>query len=49
MQSSELWAVIEGVKKYLIFNIQFSIVIGGSASRNYFLKMPRDSASTIEN
>jgi hypothetical protein len=42
-------AVYEGVKKWSMVNSELSYVIGGGASRNHFLKMPRDSASTIEN
>jgi hypothetical protein len=34
-------AVIEGVKKWSMVNSQLSFVIGGGASRNHFLKMPR--------
>jgi hypothetical protein len=31
----------EGEKKLSLFNVQLSFVVGGGASRNLFLKMPR--------
>jgi hypothetical protein len=36
-----LQARAEGVKKWSMVNSHLSFVIGGGASRNHFLKMPR--------
>jgi len=38
-------ALIEGVKKWSLFNVQLSLVIGGGASRNLFLEDAAEGAS----